>query len=592
MFCAAAHDRDTALNIIVLNREVLIYQALRRRLAKPQAPLLLALLGLVSGLCAGAVILLFRLLVEFCQGVLLKGQGETGYELLESIMLLCLPVAGAVVIILIWQLAGIKTRSSVGVVHVLERLAFHEGHLPLKNAVLQFCGAAVAITSGFSVGREGPAIHLGAATASLLGQRMTLPNNSIRTLVACGSAAAIAASFNTPLAGVIFAMEVVMMEYTIAGFTPVILAAVAATVLSRAVYGDDVAFIVPSLQMNSLLELPYITVMGLAIGLLSVLFIQSLKKTTSLGLNLPYWQRLSLAGFLVGCVAVFFPQVMGIGYDTVNSVLLGEISLALLLMLVFAKLLASVLSIGLAVPGGLIGPTLFIGACAGGVTGLIGTELFDLDIEPGFYAMLGMGAMMSATLHAPLAALLALMEMTGNINIILPGMLALVSANLMARGLFGSGSVFLSQMREMGLEYRNDPVSQAQRRIGVTAVMQESFAVAERVINRQRAESLLAADPRWLITEQAERKVMLPAVDLLHFLSDHEAEEIDLLEIPSQRLQLSAIPQQATLRQALAVMKEEGTEALYVMRKMGRAADQIYGVLTRQDIDNSYHISQ
>jgi H+/Cl- antiporter ClcA len=583
--------RPQLRNANVLTKELLIYQRLRRHLARPQAPLLLGLLGLFSGLLAGGVIIMFRLLVEYTQKSILPAGGEN-YEGLDLLSRLSLPIAGAILITIIWYLASVKTRLSLGVVHVLERLAYHEGHLPLKNALLQFIGAGIAIISGFSVGREGPSIHLGAAAASLMGQRLTLPNNSIRTLVACGTAAAIAASFNTPLAGVIFAMEVVMMEYTIAGFTPVIMAAVGATALSRAVYGAEVAFIVPQLEMNSLWELPYITFMGVVVGLLSVCFIRLLRRVTHAGLNFPLWQRLLLAGLGVGLIGQIFPEVMGIGYDTVNDVLLGKVGLWFLLIIIFAKLLATVISVGMGVPAGLIGPTLFIGACAGGAMGILGSTNSTLAAEPGFYAMLGMGAMMSATLQAPLAALLALLELTGNANIILPGMLAVVSANLTTKGLFGNGSVFMSQMREMGMDYQNDPVTQAQARIGVTAVMQESFVVSEKKISRQRAKNLLSSDPIWIITEQSERKVLFPAVDLLRFLNESDIEQIDLLEIPSQRQQLAAVSQQSTVRQALKILKEQDADALYVMRKIGPAADQIFGVITRRDLDNSYQLSQ
>jgi CIC family chloride channel protein len=160
----------------------------------------------------------------------------------------------------------------MGVIHVMERLAYQEGYLPAKQAMMQFIGGAIAIISGHSVGREGPSIHLGSAAASLLGQWLRLPNNSIRTLVACGASAAIAASFNAPLAGVIFAMEVVKMEYTISGFTPVILAAVSATVLNRLVFESLPTFVVPELVLHSFWELGVIVGMGIGIGALAAGF--------------------------------------------------------------------------------------------------------------------------------------------------------------------------------------------------------------------------------------------------------------------------------------------------------------------------------
>ena len=166
---------------------------------------------------------------------------------------------------LILHLLKPKDRS-VGVVHVIERLDYHQGFLPLKNAAVQFVTAAISLLSGHSVGREGPSIHLGAAAGSSLGRSLRVPNNSVRILVGCGVAAAIAAAFNTPLAGVIFAMEVVIMDYTVIGFTPVIIAAVSATTLTRITFGDDTAFTLPDLDINSVQELPIVAFMGVSVS--------------------------------------------------------------------------------------------------------------------------------------------------------------------------------------------------------------------------------------------------------------------------------------------------------------------------------------
>ncbi len=575
----------------MLSKELLIkyIRYLRRELARQQAPILLGMLGLISGSLAGGVILLFRLLIESSQFWVLSGPDFEDYESLDFIWQFFLPVVGAGLIALVWQFSN-RDSMTVGVVHVLERLSYHEGHLPLKNAIFQFFGAAIGIVSGFSVGREGPGIHLGSAAASLLGQRLVLPNNAVHILVACGTAAAIAASFNTPLAGVIFAMEVVVMEYTIAGFTPVIMAAVASTVLSRAVYGDDVAFFVPQLHMNTLWELPFIILLGAVIGLIAVCFMRSLTFVTRIGSKWSLWQRLLLGGLLMGCISLNFPQVMSIGYDTVNEAILGQLGLGLLLMIIVAKILATVVSIGFGVPGGLIGPTLFIGACAGAFIGELGHYQSTLASPVGFYAMLGMAAMMSATLQAPLAALLALLELTDNPNILLPGMLAVVTANLTAKELFSNGSIFLSQMRDRGLDYFSSPVVQAQRRIGVTALMQESYALTDVKLSRDQAMTLLENEPQWLLIRQDETRLLLPAVDLGNYCEVNNEDDIDLMEVPGHRLELTAIDHQATLYKASRVLEETGAEALYVSRRLGAQANEILGILRRSDIEESYRL--
>jgi len=563
-----------------------LLERIRLKLANVDALLLLSFLGLISGLLAGAVILAFRFAIEASQGSFLAVNDH--YEVLSWQIRLLLPIAGGIVIGLILKALSKELRM-VGVVHVLERLNYHEGQLPWRNAVLQFVGAAISIISGHSVGREGPGVHLGAASGSLLGQSLHLPNNSTRTLVACGCAAAIAASFNTPLAGVIFAMEVIMMEYTIASFTPVILAAVSATVLTRLVYGVDPAFSVPLFELASLLEMPWIVVMGIVIGGLAALFNTLLKHASGWLSQSSILLRCSLAGVITGLIALVFPQIMGIGYDTVTAAMLGQLGIGLLAGILVAKLLATTASIGLGIPGGLIAPVLFIGAIAGGILGAIGQIVLpDTSAGVGLYVMLGMAAMMAATLQAPLAALMALLELTGNPNIILPGMLAVIAATLTSSELFGREGVFVMLLRSRGLDYRSDPVAQTLRRIGVTSQMSQDFARHGQFLPNANAAEFLANSPRWIIVEIDSKPVALLAVgDLQRYLEDPELDrdaDIDLLEIPAERLQITGINRRATLQEALQQLDREQAEALYVWRTGISQAHHIEGIITRATI--------
>lgn len=570
----------------------------RHRLASVDALPQLAMLGLLSGVLAGAVIIGFRLCIEYAQAGFLADGLTENYEALPAWLRFALPAAGGLIIGLLFHLAARTGNVQVGVIHVLERLSYHQGHLPLRNFVLQFIGATLSIVSGHSVGREGPSIHLGAASSSLLGQWLRLPNNSIQTLVACGCAAAIAASFNTPIAGVIFSMEVIMLEYTIAGFTPVILAAVSATALTRLVFGSEPAFSVPPLQLASLLELPYLLVLGLVIGTLAAVFISALKWLAEISARYPVWQRMTMAGVITGLCAMAMPEIMGIGYDTVNQAMLGELGVGVLLGVILFKMIATTVGLGLGLPGGLIGPTLVIGAAAGGVLGYVAAAVFPGDVaSPGFYAMLGMGAMMGATLQAPLAALMALLELTLNPNIILPGMLAIVASGITSSHLFGRDSVFLTLLKARGLDYRSNPVAQSLRRTGIASVLNRSFAITPRMVSKNRAAAILEDQPLWIIfhTTDAAYTLLLAADLARHVSSLDEAENIveknmiDLMEIPAQRLEVIDIREQATLQEALDNLNESGADALYVTRRSTNKSDAIIGIITRQTIESYYH---
>lgn len=563
---------------------------IRVLLAGKRALFALSLLGLLTGIVVGLVIILFRFSTELSQMSFLPDANPENYEALSWQMRLLIASSGGLILgLLFFWISKIPLR--VGVIHVLERLSYNEGNMPLKNLVLQFIGGTIAIVSGQSVGREGPSVHLGAASASLMGQYLHLPNNSIRTLVGCGAAAAIAASFNTPLAGVVFAMEVILMEYTITGFTPVILSAVSATVMCRLVFAEEPVFTVYAANLESFYELPIIVLMGVLIGAIAAAFIHLTRIITKYGLKFNVWLRMSLAGFGVGVITLISPEIMGIGYDTVNAAILGDIALITLLIILLAKIVATSLCIGFSIPAGLIGPAIFIGALAGGIVGKL-VEMYNSNFsDAGLYAMLGMGAMMGATLQAPLAALLALLELTGNQNIIFPGMLAIVSANLAARELFNSDSIFLSQFRGIGLDYRNDPIAQSLRRIGVESVMNKAYVMTEPRIPRNVAYNHLKEAPDWLLIRKEDGNQLMPATDLARHLEETDDEEIDLLEIPAKRRQLVQVTIESTLQYAQQLLNESEAEALYVIKKLGVSADRIYGIITQEDIEKHYRIS-
>jgi CIC family chloride channel protein len=565
---------------------------LRRRLARAEALPLLSLLGILTGLLAGLVIILFRLSIEGVQEQLLPGGNSENFEALGALWRFFLPLGGALLLGIAFQLIN-REYTQVGVVHVMERLTYHQGHLPWQNAVAQFIGTFFALASGNSVGREGPSVHLGAVNGSLIGQWLKLPNNSVRILVACGVAAAIGASFNTPLAGVIFAMEVVMMEYTIISFSPVILAAVSATVLTRLIYGSAPAFDVPALQLASMAELPFVLLSGVAIGVLGALFISLMLLFTASLNRWPIWLRMTSAGFIVGICALFVPEIMGVGYDTVNTALLGEFALTTLAAIALVKLLVTTASLGLGIPGGLIGPTMVIGATAGGALGLVGGYFFpETASTPGLYAMIGMAAMMGATLQAPLAALIAILELTANPNLLLPGMLAVIAATMTSSELFKHGPIFLELIRARGLDYRNDPVAQSLRRLSVYGVMNRSFITTARLISAEQVEALLAQKPQWILIQEEDAlpHSLMPASDLARHMEERVADEesLDLLAIPAKRLQVTAVPFQATLQEGIEILQSSQSEALYVVRDTLTRQPTIFGILSRQDIEANY----
>ncbi|MCO7232916.1 MULTISPECIES: chloride channel protein [unclassified Cobetia] len=565
----------------------------RRKLAAVDALPQLCLLGLVAGLLTGSLMVGFRLLLSAGALGFMPDDNPENFEGLAPWVRASLPLLAVLVIGIVLGRQHPAQRK-LGIGHVIERLTYHQGKMPLRAWLNQVVVGVASVLGGLSAGREGPAIHLGAGASSWIGERLKLPNNSLRVLVACGTAAGISASFNTPIAGVIFAMEVVMMEYTLMGFMPVILASTTGAVVTQMVYGSAPAFAVPSLLLHSLLDLPWVIVTALVIGLLAGGFVHLARQQARVA-HLSWGMRMALVGVSTAVVAWWYPQVQGIGYDSLAQLLDGQLALDILLALVVGKLVLSALCVACGVPIGIIGPVVVAGAAAGALMGMLGGWLLpDQASDIALYALLGMAAMMGAVLQAPLAALMALLELTHSPNIILPGMLAVVVAGLTCRQLCHCQGFFISTLTSQGLHPLQQPLMQALSRVAVPAVMERSLVSVPRRITRERARALLDSKPVWLVVTRSTPEkpmVALPAADLVRVLMDEhwrEQEELDLLEIPAQRLDLAPIHLQATLSEAYERLLPSDVDALYVEHTTAPMIRKISGIITRDAIESYY----
>ncbi|WP_232053763.1 chloride channel protein [Microbulbifer sp. GL-2] len=583
----------------------------RLQLSAKEALAPLVGMALITGLLAGGVTILFRLAMEWPTTFFLSV--PQNYESLPPIWRFALPVLGSLVIGIIYLLLSPK-RYEVGVVHVLDRLYNHQGKMPIQNALLQFFAGAIALVSGHSVGREGPAVHLGAASGSWLARVLRLPNNSARSLLGCGVAAAIAASFNTPLAGMVFAMEVVMLEYSVAGFLPVMLAAVTGSTITQITFGREPDFNVPAIQLNSLVELPILFLCALAIGLLAALFIWAHRGLTRQQYRSPLL-RFLLVGLVTGTIGIWVPEILGGGYDTLQMAMLGELGITTLTVIVAAKLVATALGSGLGIPGGVIGPSLILGACLGGIAGgLANMWLGAHTASPGFYAMVGMAAMMAAMLNAPLAALLAILELTYNPNVLFPGMMMIVVAMLISRQVFATRGIYQETLRALNKAGTPTWRQQMLSGVGVASQMERNFVVEPREIPLGQAKELIAQHPQWILIDLPDETdpQLLRAADLSTFLQGAEKGEstetltdtrmekqeeeiplknplIDLLKIPGERKQMAELNWGATLLEAQQKLKSTGADALYISRHQSGSLDnRIAGIILPLQIDNFY----
>lgn len=561
----------------------------RERLATGEAPFEFALLGVAAGLAAGGAVIAFRKCFEYGLAALypVSEKNRLGPEQIDSLPTLVLflaPALGGLFIGLTLQRLQPEHRHT-GLAHVVYHTHNHDGKMPWRNAVVQFLGALACALSAQSVGREGPAVHIGAATNSLLGQVLRLPHNSLRILVGCGTAAAIAATFNTPIAGVIFAMEVVLAEYTITGFTPIILAAVAGTALNRLTYGAAPYIELPSAVEPGLLDLAIAVILASLVSIASASFVYIQRLCLRFS-ERPVWLRVTLAGTLTGALALFSPRILGAGYPMLEQMLSSPTTPLMLSTIIMAKLVTTAVSVGLGMPGGLISPNLFIGASIGSLLGQSFQMVAPaLSGSPMLYALLGMAAMMSAVLNAPLAALMTLLELTYSPGVILPGLLTITIANIFHREVFSQPSAVAAVLQQQGILLEQDPVSLALKRLGVSSLMNTRIAVAQPHTSRDALRELLATGSEWILFEDVDTPRLLGRASAERALADPAAtEDLDLSEVKGAQ-PVEVIDPQADLNEAWRIILRTGHDAVLVRSKHAYLLHANIGVITRKDIE-------
>jgi CIC family chloride channel protein len=454
-----------------------LLNAIRKNLALPKTSWQICLLAIIGGFASALLVVLFTLTIEEIQQLYLVKRDN--YNTLDKISRFDLPIIGSLIILLFGWLTGYKYLRT-GIPFVLHRLKVAHGVIPLKNTLNQFFGSAVALASGFSVGREGPAVHLGAACSSYLGSLLQLPHNSIRTLCACGIAAGIAATFNTPIAAVLFVMEVIMREYKVHIFIPIMLASLVGSLVTSSVFETSHHF--EFFHKIELIHQHYIPLVILAIllGVLAAAFNKTLVGIIKHSAKLHIVPRLMLAALITGSLGYLIPGAMGTGTGAIDVYLTNNWQIGLLFSLLLAKFLMTTFALGLGIPGGIIGPIISIGAIAGALCGALVMQIYPSEQISNDFILMGMAGFMAASLNAPLAALLAVVELSGQLEIIVPAMIVITISSITSGQLFKNRSVFTMQLDAQNLIYNKPPIEKTLQKIGVLGLMIEKFELVEK----------------------------------------------------------------------------------------------------------------
>ena len=413
--------------------------------------MLVPLTGAATGFAAVALVRVIGLVQAIFWG--------SRHELLQHALALpawerfAIPTAGGALVGLI-ILIGRQSVSGHGTAGIIEAVAQRGGYIPVGRTLVKECATICTVATGGSLGREGPLLRVGAAIGSLFGRRFHLGGNRLNILIGCGAAAGIAAAYNAPIGGALFALEVILGNFALESFGPIVVASAIGTVISRRLISAYPAYTPPPhTTLASGWELWHYLAMGVGIGIASAVLIVTLRETERgfRRLPIPVWTRPVLGFALVGLIGVFYPHVFGNGYDTTNDLLREELPLQLIVVLPALKLIATALTAGSGGSGGLFTPTLFIGSALGYTYGAWCHEAFPLTTStPGAYALVGMGAMVGGTTQVPLSAIMIIFELTGDYQIILPLMVACTGAVVTSR-LLHRESIYTEALVERGV---------------------------------------------------------------------------------------------------------------------------------------------
>jgi CIC family chloride channel protein len=421
----------------------------------------LNILAVFVGLIAGYGAIGFRVLIGFLQNTLFHNQLD--HELISPLehvrggwVVLFPPVGILIASLLVWKFA--KEAKGHGVPEVIESVLTKGGKIRKRVAAIKALASSITIAAGGSVGREGPIVQIGSAFGSAIGSYFNLSKKQVKILVGCGAAGAIAATFNTPIAGVIFAVELIVRELRAKSFIPLVIASVFATGISRWHTGNHVAFIVPEYTFVHPAEIFFYLGLGILAALTGILTVKFLYGTEEFfeKLPLPFPIKALLGGLIVGGVGYFYPQIFGVGYETIGDVLYQNSVLSTMIILVVLKILMMSVTIGAGGSGGVFAPSLFIGAMLGGAYGFLLNEYFPtISAGYGAYALVGMAAVFASTSRATFTSIVILFEMTMDYSIILPLMFVCVISDQISHIISKDNTIYSIKLKRKGISFIN-----------------------------------------------------------------------------------------------------------------------------------------
>jgi chloride channel protein, CIC family len=499
---------------------------IRQRLWVSEEAIHLFLAGCV-GVIGGGINLFFYHAVSQMQFLLTGEAGHNIVDVAEHLVqksqwtwVIAIPAIGGLLagLVLYW---GLRFAGQQGTSNLVEVVVAGDGRLPFRTGIVRTFSSILSIGSGASIGREGGIVQLSATVASKAGQKMKWQPYRLRLLVACGAASGMAAAYNAPISGAVFAAQIVLGNFSMNLFAPLLFSSVIASMVSRSVFGLKPWYDVPQFEFNSITQLPWFIVLGVLTGILGAIFLKLLKYSKAIFKPVPSpYLQMAGGGILVGLIAIWFPEVWGNGYVVTNRILQQTYGLDKVVIVFFAKLLATVITVGAGAVGGVFTPTLFLGAGLGSIVGYTLQEwhLAPAHLTPGIFALVGMGSMLSATTRSPLLAIIMLLEISLNYSLMPALMLGCAVSTLVSRRLHPS-SIYTEPLKMRSLEVESYRLGEATQQTVGDLMRAPVEPIRETARIQQIAERFLTGTNNFLPVVDEKRRLI--GVVALHDLKEH-----------------------------------------------------------------------
>jgi CIC family chloride channel protein len=550
------------------------------------------LVAIIIGLLGGYGAVLFRFTIKLVQYLFYRNFADilTFAHSISPYFLIGMPALGGLIVGMSIHF-GAREAKGHGVPEVIEAIVLRDGQIRKRVAFVKIMASAVCIGSGGSVGREGPIVQIGSSIGSSVGQLLKFGRARQKTLVGCGAAAGIAATFNAPIAGVLFALEILLGDFGLSAFSPVVLSSVMATTISRHYFGDFPAFIIPAYELRTLWEFLIYPFLGLTAGLVSLVFITLLYKCEDIFdavAGIPEYIKPAIGGLILGLILIRWPQVFGVGYGAINLSLTNKIYPLFLLSLIGIKILATSITIGSGGSGGIFAPSLFIGAMTGSFFGWCVGALFpELTATPGAYALVGMGALVAGTTHAPITAILIIFELTNDYKIILPLMMSCIISTLLASHL-KKGSIYTIKLMRRGLDITGGFDQNILRTLMVGEFMsRETDIVSENATVAEIIEAFRIKDASYLHVIDANNQLagIISFRDIRRILGEEES-NYHIVARDIATTDVITVTPADNIQVALQLMSSKGISQLPVVKE--KNSRDLVGNLREKDLLMAY----